>query len=393
MTTPVNVQRTASPKARTDDATLKFGTVFTDHMFLEDYDARQGWVNGRIEPYHHLSLDPAAAVLHYGQEIFEGLKAFRGVDGRVRLFRPRRHAERLVNSARRVCIPPMDVDHVVDSFVRLVSLERDWVPHTPGTSLYVRPTIIATEPFLGVRPAANYLYYIILSPVGAYHSAGLAPIKILVEEQYARAVQGGVGAAKTGGNYAASLLASEEARQLGFDQVLWLDGAHRRSIDEVGTMNIMVRINDEVLTPPLSGTILAGVTRDSVITLLRDWGIPVSERPVTIDEVVRAAADGSLRELWGTGTATGILPVGELGYRGQTLMVNGGHTGEWTQRLSDALQAIQYGMESDPHEWMLEVQAEEDLVDEASRESFPASDSPGWSGHTHPTTDELPARG
>jgi branched-chain amino acid aminotransferase len=341
----------------TTEATLRFGTVFSDHMFLEDYDASRGWVNARIEPYHHLSLDPAAAVLHYGQEVFDGLKAFRGVDDRVRLFRPREHAERLVSSARRLCIPPLDVDHVVDSFVRLVSLERDWVPRTLDTSLYVRPAIIATEPFLGVRAAATYLYYVILSPAGPNRAPGSAPIKILVAEQYVRAVQGGVGAAKTGGNYAASLLASEEAQQQGCDQVLWLDGVHRRYLDEVGTMNIMLRIGDEVLTPPLSGTILAGVTRDSTITLLRDWGIQVSERPIDIDEVVKAASDGSLREVWGTGTAAGVLPVGELGYDGRRLAINDGQSGEWTRRLADALQSIRYGMAPDPHQWMLDVES------------------------------------
>jgi branched-chain amino acid aminotransferase len=350
----IAVQHTASPRPKPDDATLTFGTVFTDHMLLQEY-AAGAWSAPRIEPYHPLTLDPAAAVLHYAQAVFDGLKAFRGVDGRVRLFRPRRHAERLAASATRLCIPAMDVDSIVESFVSLVSLERDWVPRTIGTSLYIRPTVIASEPFLGVRPAVKYLYYVILSPVGAYYSNGLEPVKILVADQYVRAVEGGVGAAKTAGNYAASLLAAEEAHHQGFDQVLWLDGVHRRHIDEVGTMNIMLRIGDEVLTPPLSGSILPGVTRDSVLTLLRDWGVRVTERPITIDEIVAAANNGSLAEVWGTGTAAAISPVGELSYRGQRLVVNHGTIGDLSQRLFDALRAIQYATAPDPHHWLTEI--------------------------------------
>jgi branched-chain amino acid aminotransferase len=251
-----------------------------------------------------------------------------------------------------MCIPPPDVDQVLDSFLTLVDLDRDWVPHTIGTSLYIRPTIVATEPFLGVRPARSYLYYVILAPVGAYYASGVQPVKILVADRYVRAVEGGVGAAKTAGNYAASLLAAEEAHEQGYDQVLWLDGVQRRYLDEVGTMNIMLRIGDEVLTPPLSGTILPGVTRDAVLTLLRDWGVPVSERLISIDEVVAAAADGSLREVWGTGTAAAISPVGELGYRGQRLVINGAQIGELTQRLYDALRSIHYATAPDPHHWM-----------------------------------------
>jgi branched-chain amino acid aminotransferase len=334
---------------------LGFGTVFTDHMFMREYEPERGWTNARIEPYHDLSLDPAAAVLHYAQAAFDGLKAFRSSDGRVRLFRPRNHAERLVTSAQRLCIPPLRVEDVLQSFTSLVSVDREWVPHAIGTSLYVRPVIVATEPFLGVRPATRYLYYVILSPVGAYYARGMAPVKILVTDRYVRAVEGGIGSAKAAANYAASLLAAEDAHRLGFEQVLWLDGVHHRYLDEVGTMNIMLRIGDEVVTPPLSGAILAGVTRDSVLTPLRDWGIPVSERSVTIDEVAAAAQEGTLREMWGTGTAASISPVGELGYRGQRLIINGGGIGELTQRLFDTLRGIQYATSPDHHGWMVEL--------------------------------------
>src|SRR5206468_10653207 len=245
----------------------------------------------------------AAAVLHYAQAVFDGLKAFRGRDGRVRLFRPQKHVDRLIQSSNRLCIPPLDPELALRSLVTLVGIERDWVPRTVGTSLYVRPTIVANEAFLGVRPAKSYIYFVIMSPVGAYYPEGMAPVKIRVEERYVRAVEGGLGGAKTGANYAASLMAGEEAKHGGFTQVLYLDGVHRKYLDEVGTMNIMVRIGGEVITPPLAGTILDGVTRNSAIQLMRDWGLKVTERPVTIDEVIAAGRHGTLREMWGTGTA------------------------------------------------------------------------------------------
>jgi branched-chain amino acid aminotransferase len=357
MREPIRIARAAARKPRPKDSELGFGTVFTDHMFVMDFEEEKGWYDPRIEPYGPLSLDPAAAVLHYAQSVFDGLKAFRSRDGRIRLFRPTRHIERLNSSARRLCIPPLDPEVALASLVNLIRVDQDWVPSSVGTSLYVRPTVIASEPFLGVRPAKAYLYFVILSPVGAYYPEGMNPVKILVVDQYVRAVEGGVGAAKTAGNYAASLFAAEEAKHQGFTQVLWLDGVHRRYLDEVGTMNIMVKIGDEIITPPLSGTILPGVTRDSALTLLREWGLPVVERQIAIDEVFDAARRGTLREVWGTGTAAVISPVGELAYRGERVVIDAGRIGELTQRLYDAIVAIQYGTAPDPHGWTLAIDA------------------------------------
>lgn len=356
MSDAIRITLTTKPRPRPKDKDLTFGTVFTDHMFLADFEEEKGWYDPRVEPYGPLSLDPACAVLHYAQAIFDGLKAFRGRDGKVRLFRPQKHIERMNGSARRLCIPPVDPELALRSFTTLVGVDRDWVPSTVGTSLYIRPTIIASEPFLGVRPAKTYLYFLILSPVGAYYPEGMNPVKILVVDRYVRAVEGGVGAAKTAGNYAASLYAAEEAKHAGYTQVLWLDGRERKYLDEVGTMNIMLRIGDEVITPPLSsGTILPGVTRDSALTLMREWGLTVAERQVSIDEVMAAADRGTLREVWGTGTAAVISPVGELSYQGRRLVVNGGRIGELTQRLYDAIVAIQYATAPDPHGWTVEV--------------------------------------
>jgi branched-chain amino acid aminotransferase len=351
----IRVERASAVKPKPDDASLTFGTVFTDHMFFMEYRDGPGWHDPRIEPYHALALDPAAAVLHYAQAVFDGSKAFRSHDGRVRLFRPQTHVDRLINSSLRMCIPPPDRDLALRAIVELVRLEQDWVPRTVGTSLYIRPTIIASEPFLGVRPAKRYLFYVILSPVGAYYAEGMNPVKILVADKYVRAVEGGCGEAKTAGNYAASLYAAEEAHSLGFTQVLWLDGRERRYVDEVGTMNIMLRLGDEVITPPLTGSILPGVTRDSALRLLRDWGLDVAERQIGIDEIIDAAHRGTLREVWGTGTAAVISPVGELSYRGERIVVNDGRIGGLTQRLYDAIVAIQYGMAPDPYGWIVEV--------------------------------------
>jgi branched-chain amino acid aminotransferase len=353
----IRIYPVVAPKAKPADSEIRlsFGTVFTDHMFMMDYRAGAGWHDARIVPYGPLTLDPAAAVLHYAQAVFDGLKAFRGDDGKVRLFRPQKHIERLNKSARRLCIPEVDAEDALQALVTLVGLERAWVPHTRGMSLYVRPVIIATEPFLGVRPATSYLFYVMLSPVGYYYPEGMNPVKILVVDKYVRAVEGGVGAAKTAGNYAASLYAAEEAKHEGFSQVLWLDGVQRKYLDEVGTMNIMLRIGDEVITPPLSGTILPGVTRDSSLTLLRDWGLVVSERPIAIDEVIDAAEAGTLREVWGTGTAAVISPVGELTYKGRRIVINDGRIGELTQRLYDGIVSIQYAAAPDVHGWTVEV--------------------------------------
>lgn len=355
MSEPIRITRAAAKKAKPKDKDLTFGTVFTDHMFVMDFQEEKGWYDPRIEPYGPLSLDPAAAVLHYAQAVFDGLKAFRGKDGTVRLFRPQKHIERMNNSAKRMCIPPLDPEMALKSLVALVGLEKDWVPSTVGTSLYVRPTIIAREAFLGVRPAHSYIYYVILSPVGAYYPEGMNPVKILVVDKYVRAVEGGVGAAKTAGNYAASLYAAEEAKHAGFTQVLWLDGRERKYLDEVGTMNIMLKIGDEVITPPLTGTILPGVTRDSALTLMRGWGLRVAERQVSIDEVAQAAHKGTLKEVWGTGTAAVISPVGELAYKGERIVINEGKIGELTQKLYDAIVGIQYATAPDTHGWTVPV--------------------------------------
>jgi branched-chain amino acid aminotransferase len=355
MSEPIRITRTTSKKDKPKDKDLSFGNVFTDHMFVVNFEEEKGWYDPRVEPYGPLPLDPATAVLHYGQGLFEGLKAFRGKDGTIRLFRPQKHVERLNRTAQRMTIPTLDPELILKSWTTVVDVDRDWVPSSVGTSLYIRPTVIASEPFLGVRPAKQYLYYVILSPVGPYYPEGLAPTRIKVIDNYVRAVAGGLGEAKTSANYAASLYAAEEAKHEGFTQVLWLDGVEHRYIEEVGTSNIMLKIGDEVITPPLGGTILAGVTRDSALALMRSWGVRVSERMITIDEVVAAADNGTLQEVWATGTAAVISPVGELAYQGRRIVVNQGKIGALAQKLYDTIVAIQYGETADANGWTMVV--------------------------------------
>ncbi|MBM4256059.1 MAG: branched-chain amino acid aminotransferase [Deltaproteobacteria bacterium] len=355
MATTIPVTRTTSPKAKPRDEELGFGRYFTDHMFLMDATADQGWHNPRVVPYGPLTLEPSAAVLHYSQEIFEGLKAYRSPRGTTLLFRPEKNAARLNHSCERMCMPKMDEEVFLSAIKSVVSVDRDWVPRAPGTSLYIRPAMIATEPFLGVRPSTSYLFFVILSPVGAYYAEGFNPVKILVEDHYVRAVRGGTGDAKTGGNYAASLAAAEEAHHKGYTQVLWLDGVERKYIEEVGSMNIAFIIDNELITPSLNGSTLAGITRDTVLQLARDWGIRVAERPISIDEVFTAAKNGRLSEVFGTGTAAVISPVCELAYKGEKLQIGDGKVGPIAQRLFDDISAIQRGLKPDPHGWMVEI--------------------------------------
>ena len=338
-----------------DESSLGFGDITTDHMFSIDYRSENGWENPRVEPYGDLHIDPAAMSIHYGQEIFEGLKAYRGQDDGIYLFRSRDNFERMNRSARRLCMPEVDIDLIMEGMKKLILLDREWIPKSEGTSLYIRPTMLATEPHLGVRPAKSYLFFIIIGPVGAYYKEGLNPVKIYVEDFFVRAAIGGTGEAKTAGNYAASLLAAEEAKKKGFTQVLWLDAAERKYVEEVGTMNMFFLIDDELITAPLNGSILPGVTRDSVIRIVKDWGLKITERSLVIDEVIDAANDGRLKEAFGTGTAAVISPVGQITYKGQDHIVAGGKMGELSRRLYDEIVAIQYGKKPDPYGWVTRI--------------------------------------
>jgi branched-chain amino acid aminotransferase len=355
MAMEIAVQQTAAPKQKPDQSKLGFGRYFTDHMFIMDYTEGKGWHDPRIVPYGPLELDPATSTLHYGQAIFEGMKAYTTKDGRVLLFRPENNMKRINNTNDRMCIPEIDVDFCVEAIKALVKVDRDWIPTAEGTSLYIRPFIIATDPFLGVHPAHSYMFIVILSPVGAYYPQGVNPIPIYVESSYVRAVRGGTGFAKTSGNYAASLKAQAEASKKGYVQVLWLDGIERKYIEEVGSMNVFFKIAGEVITPSLEGSILPGITRASTIELLKNWGVKVTERKLSIQEVYDAYAAGTLEEAFGTGTAAVISPIGELNWNENKIIINNGKTGEIAARIYDAITGIQSGRLEDTYGWTQEV--------------------------------------
>lgn len=349
----ISIRKAEFLKALPDGNGLTFGTVFTDHMFNMDYSVEKGWHNPRIEPYAPITMDPATMVLHYGQSIFEGLKAFKAGNGDIRLFRPEENFRRFNRSAYKLCIPQLDEAFALKALKTLLSLEKRWVPSAPGTSLYIRPTIIATDPFIGVRASHTYRFFIILCPVGAYYKEGFNPVKIWVTEKYVRAVPGGMGDVKTAGNYAASLFAGEDAHRHGYTQVLWLDGVERRYIEEVGSMNIFFVINDEIVTPALSGSILPGITRDTVIRLAAQWGKPVSERRISIDEVISAHEKGKLQECFGSGTAAVISPVGMIRYKEREFKLGNGEVGPWARKFFDTITGIQYGRVDDPDGWTM----------------------------------------
>ena len=352
----IKIEKTAAPKTKPDYSKLGFGKHFTDHMFLMNYSVEQGWHDARIVPYAPLVLDPAAMVFHYAQELFEGMKAYRRADGGIQLFRPQKNIERMNNTCDRLCVPRIDPEDALQAIKAVVEVDQDWVPYDEGTSLYIRPFIIATDPFLGVHPAHTYIFCIILSPVGSYYEGGIDPVKIYVEREYVRCVKGGTGLAKAGGNYAASLIGQKRAEDLGYAQVLWLDGVHRKYIDEVGAMNVFFVIDGVVVTPELTdGNILPGVTRRSCVELLQKWGVPVEERKLSIDEVLEANASGKLDEAFGTGTAAVISPIGEL-FDGDTrIVINNNQIGPIAQKLYDAMTGLQWGKIEDDMGWIEKI--------------------------------------
>jgi branched-chain amino acid aminotransferase len=351
----IKFEESLTKKIKPPQDQLGFGVYFTDHMYIIDYAFEKGWHQPRIVPYQPIVLDPAAKIFHYGQAIFEGLKAYKTEDGRILLFRPQKNIQRLNRSNDRLNIPQLDESVFFDALKQLISVDQDWIPTEPGTSLYIRPFVFATQPALGLSPSTNYQFIIIMSPVGAYYPEGVNPVKIFVEPEYVRAVIGGVGEAKTAGNYAAALKSQESAKEKGYTQVLWLDGVHRKYIEEVGSMNVFFKINGTVHTPSLNGSILDGITRNSIIQLLKHWNISIEERTISIEELYEAGKDGFLEEAFGTGTAAVISPIGELNWCDEKLVIKNGRTGELSQRLYEALSGIQKGTMPDPFGWMVEV--------------------------------------
>ena len=347
----ISVTLTTNYKEKPAGPDIPFGVFTTDHMFLMNYDREQGWHDPRIVPYAPFQMDPACMVLHYAQEIFEGMKAYRDEEGRIRLFRPEENFKRMNDSCERMSIPKIDVDFCVEAVKQLVTLEKDWVPTAPNTSLYIRPFIFATDIHVGVHASHTYQFAVILSPVGPYYATGLAPVSIMIEEDDVRAVRGGTGFTKCGGNYAASLRAGEKAEEKGFSQVLWLDGVERKYIEEVGSMNVLFKIGGKIVTPALNGSILPGITRKSCLQLLRDKGYEVEERRLSVDELIGAARDGSLEEAFGSGTAAVVSPIGSLYYKGETFVISGGGIGPVAQDLYDTLTGIQWGRVADPYGW------------------------------------------
>ena len=351
----ISITKTTNPQVKPNSSMLGFGKVFTDHMFIMDYNVEKGWHDARIVPFAKLAIHPASTVLHYGSEIFEGLKAYRRSDGEVQLFRPLENIRRMNRSAVRMCLPEIPEDMAMEALTTFINLEKDWVPSASGTSLYIRPFMFGNDETLGVHAVKNATFIIITSPVGSYYKEGINPVKIMIESEDVRAVRGGTGEAKCGGNYAASNRAGERAEKLGYSQVLWLDGVHRKYIEEVGAMNVMFKINGEIVTPMLAGSILPGITRKSIIELLKSEGYSVSERLISVDELEKALEEGTLEEAWGCGTAAVVSPIGELCYKDKKYCINNGKIGEVTQHLYDTLTGIQWGKIEDKFNWILKI--------------------------------------
>ena len=351
----IKITKTTSPKVKPNADGLGFGKYFTDHMFIMDYTTEKGWHDARIVPFENLSIHPASTVLHYGAEIFEGLKAYRTSEGKIQLFRPLENIKRMNRSAERMCLPQIPEQDALEILKKFIELEKDWVPSQAGTSLYIRPFMYGNDEQLGVHAVSNAVFMIILSPVGSYYKEGINPVKIMIEDQDVRAVRGGTGEAKCGGNYAASTRAGERAAKQGYSQVLWLDGVERKYVEEVGAMNVMFKINGEIVTPKLSGSILPGITRKSCLEILRKEGYKVSERLLSVKELVKALKKGKLEEAWGCGTAAVISPIGELNYQGVKYAINGGEIGEVSRKLYDTITGIQLGKVEDEYDWIVKI--------------------------------------